>query len=142
MCKLPHVSLSENGNDQIVSISDEGRAYYSQIDTLILQLAPPIAIDSRAIEPTLNNLRSRVNQSFQNDPVKHHQLKTVIGEVAGGLLNEYLRIQGGIDWHLVKKYVDLLEIEELHSDHHNQLFTLLELMYAQMEDNLQKKSSL
>ncbi len=65
----------------------------------------------------------------------------VIGEVAGGLLNEYLRNQGGIDWQMVKKYVDLLNIEETHPDHHTQRFALLELMYAQVEDNLQKKQS-
>ena len=141
VCKLPFVCLSDNGDDRIVSISDEGKAYCSQIDTLIQQLPPPIALDSRAIDSTIGDLRDRVNQSFQNDPVKHHQLKTVIGEVAGGLLNEYLRTQGGIDWHLVKKYVDLLDIEGIHPDHHIQRFTLLELLYAQMEDNLQNKPS-
>ena len=136
VCKLPYVSLSMNGKDQIVSISNEGRMYYSHISTLIQQLPPPIALDSRAIDSTLSDLRNRVNQSIQNNPGQHQQLRTVIEEVAGGLLNEYLSIQDGIDWHLVKKYVDLLDIEELHPDHHAQRFTLLELMYAQMEDKL------
>jgi hypothetical protein len=134
--KLPYVNLSENGNDPLVSISNEGRAYYSQIDTLLQQLPPPIALDSSAIDSTLSNLRQRVNQSFQNDPAKNQQLKTVIGEVAGALLNEYIRIQGGIDWQLVKKYVDLLAIEGNHPNHHTQRFTSLERLYAQMEDKL------
>jgi hypothetical protein len=140
--QLPYVNLSENGNDQLVSISDEGRAYYLQINTLLQQLPPPIALESSAIDSTLSNLRQRVNQSFQNNLVKHQQLKTVIEEVAGGLLNEYLSVQDGVDWPLVKKYEELLDIEGLHPDHHTQRFVLLELMYAQMEDQLQEKPPL
>lgn len=141
VCKLPYVSFSKNGNDQIVSISEEGRAYYSQINSHIQELPPPIALDSYAIDLTLNDLRNRVFQSLQNDPVKHHQLKTVIEEVTGGLLNEYLSLQEGIDWHLVKKYIDLLDIEGFHPDHYIRRFMLLELMYTQMEDKLQEKPS-
>lgn len=140
VCKLPYVILSDNGDNRIVSISDEGRAYCSQINTLIHQLPPPIALDSSVIDSTLRNLRDRVNQSFQNNPVEHHQLKTVIEEVTGALLNEYLRIQGVTDWCLVKKYVDLLEIEGIHPDHHIRRFALLELLYAQIEANLQNNS--
>jgi predicted transcriptional regulator len=66
VCKLPYVNLSKNGNDRIVSISDEGRAYYSHIDTLVQQLPPPIALDSRAIYSTLNDLRDRVNKLPQD----------------------------------------------------------------------------
>ncbi|MFW9904400.1 MAG: hypothetical protein ACFFFH_08720 [Candidatus Thorarchaeota archaeon] len=141
VCQLSYVSFSKNGNDQIVSISDEGRAYYSQVNSHIQQLPPPIALDSNVIDLTLNDLHNRVNQSHQNDPGKHHQLKTVIEEVTGGLLHEYLRLQEEIDWHLVKKYRDLLDIEGLHPDHHTQRFSLLELMYAQMEDKLKKQST-
>ena len=72
--------------------------------------------------------------------MEHHQLKTVIGEIAGALLNEYLQIQGVTDWCLVKKYVDLLEIVGIHPDHHTQRFALLELLYAQIENNQQNNS--
>lgn len=141
VCRFPYVTLSSNGNDRILSITEEGKSYYSYINTLVQQLPPPIALDSLTIDSTLKDLGDRVNQSFQNNPVEHQQLKKVIGEVAGALLNEYLRIQGITDWCLVKKYVDLLEIEGIHPNHHSQRFALLELLYAQIENNLQAKPS-
>lgn len=84
------------------------------------------------IDSTLNKLRSLVEESSQNDTIGQHQLKTLIGEVAGAFLNEYLQIQGVVDWPLVKKYVDLLEIVGVHPDHNAQRFELLEMLYTKI----------
>jgi hypothetical protein len=135
-CKLLYFTLTQNGTDRVLSISVEGTAYYAHIDNIVSQLPPPISLDSLAIDSTLKNLRHRVEESSQNDRVKQHQLKTVIGEVAGAILNEYLQIQRIVDWRLVKRYVDLLEIEGVHIDHHIQRFELLELLYTKIEEKM------
>lgn len=91
------------------------------------------------IDSTLNKLRSRVEESSQNDTIGQHQQKTLIREVAGAFLNEYLQIQGVVDWPRVKKYVDLLEIVGVHPDHHAQRFELLEMLYTEIEEKVRMK---
>jgi hypothetical protein len=66
-------------------------------------------------------------------------LKTLIGEVASAFLNEYLQMQGVVDWPLVKKYVDLLEIEGVYPDNHALRFELLEMLYTEIESKIKMK---
>lgn len=141
LCKLPYFHRTQNGNDRILSLSSEGRVYYTHIDNLIHQLPPPISLDSHAIDSTLNKLRSCVEKSSQNNTIEQHQLKTLIGEVAGAFLNEYLQMQGVVDWPLVKKYVDLLEIVEVHPNNHPLQLELLEMLYTEIDAKIKIKSS-
>jgi hypothetical protein len=135
-CKLPYFTLTQNGNNRVLSISVKGRAYYTHIDNIVSQLPPPISLDSLTINSTLKNLRYRAEESSQNDRVEQQRLISVIGEVAGAILNEYLRIQEIIDWRLVKRYIDLLEIEGVHPDQHIQRFELLESLFTKIEEKI------
>jgi hypothetical protein len=139
LCKLPYFKLIRNGNDQILSLSSEGQLYYNRIDSLIHQLPPPISLDSQTIDNTLHELRHLIEESSRNDAMEQHQLKKLIEEVAGAFLNEYLQIQEAVDWYLVRKYVNLLEIEGIHSHHHTKRLELLEMLYTEIQTKTKTK---
>lgn len=141
LCKLPYFDHTQNGNDYILSPCPEGQIYYTRIDTLIHQLPPPISLDSQAIDSTIDKIRHRVEESSRYDSIEQHRLKILIEEVAGAFLNDYLQIQGVIDWCLVKAYVDLLELEGVHPDHHAKRLELFETLYTEIQTKIKMKTS-